>query len=78
MSSANTAEVMERGMSCLLEKLGVVDTERFISVIIREKYDYTKWRRSFFGDATVEDINKEAVAYAESNPFIPKKPQISV
>ena len=72
MNDMNTAEVMERGMSCLFEQLGVVETERFISVIIREKYDYTKWRRSFFGDATVKEINSAAVNYERSNPFKPK------
>lgn len=29
----NTAEIMDREMSCLVERLGIVDTEHFISVI---------------------------------------------
>ena len=74
---STTAEVMERGMSCLLDKLGVVETERFISIIIREKFDYTKWRRELFGDASVEEINKEAVAYAQNNEFRPKRDLIA-
>ena len=38
-------EIISRGINCLLEKLGVVETERFIAVINREKFDYTKWQR---------------------------------
>ena len=34
--SSNTIEIMNKGMNCLLEKLGVVDAEQFISIIIRE------------------------------------------
>lgn len=35
---------MNRGINCLLEKLGVVETERLISAINKEKFDYTKWQ----------------------------------
>lgn len=41
--AANTVEIMNKGMRCLTEKMGIVDAERFISIIIREKFDYTKW-----------------------------------
>lgn len=71
MKNSNTTEIMERGMSCLLENLGVVDTEQFISVIIREKFDYTKWRRNYFGDSSVEEINSAAAEYIAANPFYP-------
>lgn len=36
----NTAEIMDRGMACLVEKLGVVEAEHLISVILRENFDY--------------------------------------
>ena len=55
---------MERGMNGLLEQLGVVETEKFISILIRERFDYTQWRRTYFGDASVQEINKEAASYA--------------
>lgn len=38
----NSIEVMNRGINCLLEKQGAVETERFISLIIRERFDYTE------------------------------------
>lgn len=33
MYEMSTAEVMDRGLNCLLEQLGVVEIERFISII---------------------------------------------
>ena len=30
----NTVEIMEKGMTCLVERLGVVDAEHFISVAL--------------------------------------------
>ncbi|MCD8332479.1 MAG: hypothetical protein LUB63_08175 [Oscillospiraceae bacterium] len=41
----DSMEIMDKGISCLLEKLGIVETEHFVSVLIREKFDYTKWQR---------------------------------
>ena len=65
-------------MNCLLENLGTMDTEVFISVIISEKFNYTEWRKRFFGDATVHDINAAAIDYIKKNPFIPTKTQVHV
>lgn len=33
---------MEAGIACLVEKLGVIDAERFIVEIKRDRFDYTK------------------------------------
>ena len=78
MDSISTAEIMERGMDCLLEKLGAIETERFISVIIRERFDYTKWRRQYFGDTSVQALNAEAASFAKAHPFQPRKPQLPI
>ena len=34
------------GMNALSRTLGAVDTERFISMVKRDTFDYTEWRRS--------------------------------
>ena len=66
-----TAEIMDTGITCLIEKLCIVEgeAERFISVIIRESSDYTKWRGKYFGDISSQEFNDAAVKYAEENPF---------
>ena len=65
----STAEIMDLGMNCLLEKLGTVETEHFISVILREKSDYTKWRQKCFDNVSSDDFQAAAVDYARNNPL---------
>ena len=47
-------EIMNKGMKCLTQHLGSIEAEQFISIIIREKFDYTKWQREYF-DAKTPD-----------------------
>lgn len=68
--AASTAEIMNKGMRCLTEHLGVVEAEHFISVIIREKFDYTKWQREYFDAKTPEEISEEASQYEKVHPYI--------
>ena len=68
-SSTSSNEIMDLGISYLIEKLGTVDTERFISTIIREKSDYTKWRARYFSDLSSDEFQEAAVAYGKANPL---------
>ena len=69
----NTLKIMELGMNCLLEHLGTTNTEIFISALIREKFNYTEWRKDFFGNASVHEINSAAVEFAKNYPFQPAR-----
>ena len=67
--SPSTAEIMSRGMKCLMEQLGVVEAERFVATVIREKFDYTRWQRDYFDGKTPEEIRQEAEAFEQRNPY---------
>ena len=45
-----------RGFDILSETLGLVDTERFISLILREPFDYTEWQKNLYGDISLEEF----------------------
>ena len=64
----NTATIMNDGMNYLVEKLGIIETEIFISQIIREPFDYTRWQRDHYAGLSVNELNKKAVEYAKNNP----------
>ena len=64
----NSAVIMNRGMKCLIDTLGEVDAERFITQIIREPFDYTKWQRSMFEGMSIDEIGNAAVEYCKENP----------
>ena len=65
----STAEVMSQGMMCLVEKLGLIETEHFISAILQEKFDYTKWQRDYFDALPAEELHRNAVAYSAAHPY---------
>lgn len=66
---ANTIEIMNRGMECLTESLGVVDAEQFISAVIRERFDYTKWQKQYFDNMKSNEFHQNAIAYSTSHPY---------
>jgi hypothetical protein len=54
------------GMRVLSETLGVVEAERFIAIILREPFDYTKWRQDLFKNVPLETFLEDAMSYRES------------
>jgi len=50
-------------MDILIKKLGLVDAERFISLIKRDTFDYTEWRRDLYKDMTIDEIFDEATEF---------------
>ena len=67
--TASTIEIMNKGMKCLTDHMGVVEAEQFISVIIRERFDYTKWQQEFFDPKKPEEISREAAEFERSHPY---------
>ena len=59
------SELTTKGFEILFENLGDVEAAKFISLIIRERFDYTKWQRTFFEDKTVEEISSAAMKLYE-------------
>jgi hypothetical protein len=53
--------VKSEAMNVLLKYLGPVDTERFISMVNREKFNYTEWRKTLWNDKTIEEIHQMGV-----------------
>ncbi len=49
------------GMKVLINNLGAVEAERFISLIIRESFDYTEWQKGLFNDMSVEELSHAAM-----------------
>ncbi len=54
-------EVRVRGLHALVEALGTVEAERFITLMLREPFDYTSWQRKLSADKSVDEISKAAM-----------------
>ena len=55
--------IRSEGMRILSERLGIVEAERFVSLILREPFDYTEWQRNLYEDMSVEDLGTKAMEY---------------
>lgn len=56
------SELKLAGVRALIAALGPVDAERFIAGMHREPFDYTRWRRDQWKDATVAGLAEQARA----------------
>ena len=54
-------EIRVDGVRALVDVLGIVEAEKFISLILREPFDYTKWQRNLWPDRSVAEISKAAM-----------------
>jgi len=57
------SEIKMSGFEILNHNLGMVETERFIALIQREKFDYTKWRENLFNGLSGKEISKRATEF---------------
>jgi hypothetical protein len=51
------------GMRVLAENLGIVEAERFITLVLREPFDYTEWQRSLYGNISVTELYNKIVEF---------------
>jgi hypothetical protein len=48
-------------MKVLINNLGRVEAERFISLVIREPFDYTEWQKGLFNGVSVKELSNAAM-----------------
>ncbi len=61
------AEIKVLGFEILTRHLGLVEAERFITLIQREKFDYTQWRQNLFAELSGEEISRQAMEFHRQN-----------
>ncbi len=55
-------EIKVKGIQLLSRYLGDVEAERFVALIQREPFDYTKWRQTNLAyDLSVEEVSRKAM-----------------
>jgi hypothetical protein len=47
----------------LIKVFGVLDTERFITSIKSNNFDYTEWHKNLWKDKTIEEIHQMATEF---------------
>ena len=59
--------ILQEGMNVLINKLGIVDAEKFISLILKENFNYTQWQNQLWNTKTIEEIHNEAENFFDTN-----------
>ena len=59
--------LIQEGMHILMDKLGLVESERFLMLIQREAFDYTKWQKKLFDGLSIHQISNDALEYCKKN-----------
>lgn len=60
---------LAESITCLVDNLGVIDAEYFISLIKRDDFDYTVWQREYFDKMESGEFGSKASVYANSHPY---------
>jgi len=58
--------IRNEGTQILMATLGLVEAERFIMLIQKEHFDYTKWQENLFEDMSIKEISQKAAEYRAS------------
>ena len=69
---ANAVRILYQGFACLVDNMGVIDAEYFISLIKRDDFDYTVWQREYFDKMELGEFAAKASAYADGHPYTGK------
>ena len=59
-------EISYEGFSILFRYMDMLEAERFLTLIQRERFDYTKWREDLLEDLRIEEISARAMKYVQS------------
>jgi hypothetical protein len=54
-------EIKALGLRALVEALGDVQAEKFVALMRREPFDYTKWQKTLWPEKTIEEISRAAM-----------------
>lgn len=54
------AEIRMTGMQALIGALGLVEAERFLAAVSRDKFDYTQWRQTGLPSLSLQEIAQQA------------------
>jgi len=58
--------LLRTGMKLLIDNLGLVEAERFVVLLNREPFDYTKFHSTLFEGMSFEEILQEAAKAKEA------------
>ena len=63
----NDTILLNTGMKVLIDHMGLVEAERFVYLMNKEPFDYTKWHTTLYEGMSVREISDMAMKTREKN-----------
>jgi hypothetical protein len=63
-------------LDVLIKTFGILETERFITSIKSNNFDYTEWHKELWKDKGIEEIHKMAVEFENKKTQNNKRPHV--
>jgi len=70
MSTMTDTELRKRGMEVRGEALGLVESERFVTLMLREPFDDTAWRGDLFKGKSAAELSSLAMELRKHPPEV--------
>ncbi|MGL6194812.1 MAG: hypothetical protein ACRC2T_08325 [Thermoguttaceae bacterium] len=59
-------EIQQQGYDLLSRNMEPVDFERFLVIVKRGNFDYTRWRQNQFDNMSVDEISQKAEKFSNN------------
>ena len=69
MTQTSDNELAVKCMSVLMDAVGPVDAERFVSIVTNAAFDYTEWQRNLFEGETVDSLYEKVKNFHPDKAF---------
>ena len=56
-------EIKLQGVDALISSLGEVQAERFITLMLREPFNYTEWQAKLWSDKSIDELSNMAMSF---------------
>jgi hypothetical protein len=67
----NSAALLDKGMKCLTNELGLLGAEQFVYTLLSQPFDYMEWRQeNLFEETGVAACSAAADKYCRENPTV--------
>ena len=67
MKMNSDVQIRYEGMKALRKMLGLVESEKFISLIKNESFNYTEWQRDLWAGKSVDEIFETAKKFHDKD-----------
>lgn len=74
--STDTVAIIDKGIKCLSENMGADEAEKFISTLLRERFDYTQWRSNLTDSIDSAEKLDKLIKASDADQYRPRNAKV--